>query len=203
MVLKEVDGAPTIARIELKADGKVPGIDDDEYQRLAEQAKKDCPVSRALRRCPGDPARGDAQAVARSAARDSLGHSPPDRDGVADQRRKAARDRRHLVSQTELAHERQLVEVDPFTRSVGTRAGAWDRRRPVDAMVTRRSVLAAASVSAAGLTAACGEGAMGKFVSVRDGRLAIGAAPYRFVGANIGTAPISAPTLRRSHAFAR
>ena len=48
VVLKEVDGAPTIARIELKADGKVPGIDEDEYQRLAEQAKKDCPVSRAL-----------------------------------------------------------------------------------------------------------------------------------------------------------
>jgi osmotically inducible protein OsmC len=48
VVLKEVDGAPTIARIELKADGKVPGIDEDDYQRLAEQAKKDCPVSRAL-----------------------------------------------------------------------------------------------------------------------------------------------------------
>ena len=48
VVLKEVDGAPTLARIELKADGKVPGIDEDEYQRLAEQAKKDCPVSRAL-----------------------------------------------------------------------------------------------------------------------------------------------------------
>ena len=52
VVLKEVDGAPTIARIELKADGKVPGIDDDEYQRLAEQAKKDCPVSRALGAVP-------------------------------------------------------------------------------------------------------------------------------------------------------
>ena len=48
VVLKEVDGAPTLARIELKADGKVPGIDDDEFQRLAEQAKKECPVSRAL-----------------------------------------------------------------------------------------------------------------------------------------------------------
>src|SRR3954467_1492916 len=48
VVLKEVDGAPTIARIELKAESSVPGIDDDEYQRLAEQAKRDCPVSRAL-----------------------------------------------------------------------------------------------------------------------------------------------------------
>jgi osmotically inducible protein OsmC len=52
VVLKEVDGAPTLARIELKADGKVPGIDEDEYQRLAEQAKKDCPVSRALGAVP-------------------------------------------------------------------------------------------------------------------------------------------------------
>ena len=48
VVLKEVDGAPTIARIELTAEGSVPGIEDDEYQRLAEQAKKECPVSRAL-----------------------------------------------------------------------------------------------------------------------------------------------------------
>ena len=48
VVLKEVDGAPTIARIELKAESTVPGIDEDEYQRLAEQAKRDCPVSRAL-----------------------------------------------------------------------------------------------------------------------------------------------------------
>lgn len=48
VVLKEVDGAPTLARIELKAEGDVPGIDGDEYQRLADQAKKECPVSRAL-----------------------------------------------------------------------------------------------------------------------------------------------------------
>ena len=47
-VLKDVDGAPTIARIELTAEGSVPGIDEEDYQRLAEQAKKECPVSRAL-----------------------------------------------------------------------------------------------------------------------------------------------------------
>jgi osmotically inducible protein OsmC len=52
VVLKEVDGAPTIARIELTAEGTVPGIEDDEYQRLAEEAKKDCPVSRALASVP-------------------------------------------------------------------------------------------------------------------------------------------------------
>lgn len=48
VVLKEVDGAPTLARIELTAEGSVPGIDEGEFQRLADQAKKDCPVSRAL-----------------------------------------------------------------------------------------------------------------------------------------------------------
>ena len=51
-VLKEVDGAPTIARIELTAEGRVPGIDRDEFERLAEEAKRDCPVSRALAAVP-------------------------------------------------------------------------------------------------------------------------------------------------------
>ena len=46
--LRNVDGAPTIASIDLKAEGTVPGIDEADYQRLADQAKKDCPVSRAL-----------------------------------------------------------------------------------------------------------------------------------------------------------
>ena len=52
VVLKEVDGAPTIARIDLKADGNVPGISDDDYQRIADQAKKDCPVCAPWQRCP-------------------------------------------------------------------------------------------------------------------------------------------------------
>jgi osmotically inducible protein OsmC len=52
VVLKEIDGAPTIARIDLKADGKVPGIGDDDFQRLADEAKKGCPVSRALASVP-------------------------------------------------------------------------------------------------------------------------------------------------------
>ena len=52
VVLKEVDGAPTLARIELTAEGSVPGIDEDDYQRLADQAKKECPVSRALSGVP-------------------------------------------------------------------------------------------------------------------------------------------------------
>ena len=46
--IRNIDGAPTIASIQLEVDGKVPGIDDDEFQRLADEAKRDCPVSRAL-----------------------------------------------------------------------------------------------------------------------------------------------------------
>ncbi len=46
--LRNVGGAPTIARIELETEGDVPGLDDDGFRRLAEQATADCPVSRAL-----------------------------------------------------------------------------------------------------------------------------------------------------------
>jgi lipoyl-dependent peroxiredoxin len=47
-VLRNVDGVPTITGMELKLRGKVPGLDDEAFQRLAEQAKKDCVISRAL-----------------------------------------------------------------------------------------------------------------------------------------------------------
>ena len=46
--LRNVDGAPTIAKIELETEGRVPGIDEAEFTRFAEQAKTDCVVSRAL-----------------------------------------------------------------------------------------------------------------------------------------------------------
>jgi lipoyl-dependent peroxiredoxin len=46
--LRNVDGAPTIAAIELEADGNVPGIDEQQFQQFAEEAKAQCPVSRAL-----------------------------------------------------------------------------------------------------------------------------------------------------------
>jgi osmotically inducible protein OsmC len=46
--LRNVDGAPTIAEIELEAVGKVPGLDAEGFRRYAEQAKRNCPVSRAL-----------------------------------------------------------------------------------------------------------------------------------------------------------
>jgi osmotically inducible protein OsmC len=42
------DGPPTIARIVLDTRARVPGIEDDEFQRVAEGAKQNCPVSRAL-----------------------------------------------------------------------------------------------------------------------------------------------------------
>jgi osmotically inducible protein OsmC len=50
--LRNVDGAPTIASIQLEVDGKVPGIEDADFQRLADEAKRDCPVSRALASVP-------------------------------------------------------------------------------------------------------------------------------------------------------
>lgn len=50
--LRIVDGAPTIAQIDLDVVGSVPGIDDDAFQAAAEEAKKGCPVSRALAGVP-------------------------------------------------------------------------------------------------------------------------------------------------------
>jgi osmotically inducible protein OsmC len=50
--LRNIDGAPTIAKIELDAVGSVPGLDEDEFKRYADAAKKDCPVSRALAGVP-------------------------------------------------------------------------------------------------------------------------------------------------------
>ena len=50
--LRNVDGLPTIARIELEAEGSVPGIDEDAFRGFAEKAKAGCPVSRALAGVP-------------------------------------------------------------------------------------------------------------------------------------------------------
>jgi len=46
--LEPIDGKQTISRIELVCEGDVPGIEDDAFQRIAEEAKAGCPVSRAL-----------------------------------------------------------------------------------------------------------------------------------------------------------
>ena len=50
--LRLVDGAPTITRIDLKTVGRVPGIDEAEFTRVANEAKAGCPVSRALAGVP-------------------------------------------------------------------------------------------------------------------------------------------------------
>jgi lipoyl-dependent peroxiredoxin len=46
--LRNVDGNPTIAQIDLITEGRVPDIDQAQFTEYAEQAKAGCPVSRAL-----------------------------------------------------------------------------------------------------------------------------------------------------------
>lgn len=46
--LRNVDGDPTIAQIDLVTEGRVPGIDQAQFTEYAEKAKAGCPVSRAL-----------------------------------------------------------------------------------------------------------------------------------------------------------
>jgi osmotically inducible protein OsmC len=43
-----IDDAPTISRIELTTRGRVPGLDDGGFKEAAQNAKANCPVSRAL-----------------------------------------------------------------------------------------------------------------------------------------------------------
>ncbi len=52
VTLRMVDGAPTIARIELVTVGRVPGIDQATFAEHAAAAKAGCPVSRALAAVP-------------------------------------------------------------------------------------------------------------------------------------------------------
>ena len=50
--LRFVDGAPTIAQIDLDVVGEVPGIDEAAFVATAEEAKAACPISRALAGVP-------------------------------------------------------------------------------------------------------------------------------------------------------
>lgn len=43
---------PTIKKIELDCEAKVPGVGDAEFRELAAQAKAECPVSKALAAVP-------------------------------------------------------------------------------------------------------------------------------------------------------
>jgi osmotically inducible protein OsmC len=45
---RQVEGQPTITRIDLSTRGRVPGIDEAAFAQAAEAAKQGCPVSRAL-----------------------------------------------------------------------------------------------------------------------------------------------------------
>jgi lipoyl-dependent peroxiredoxin len=46
--IDKVDEGFAITRIELETEARVPGLEDSEFQKLAEGAKKGCPVSQAL-----------------------------------------------------------------------------------------------------------------------------------------------------------
>jgi osmotically inducible protein OsmC len=46
--LEKTDGGFGIARIELAMRAEIPGVGEEEFQKLAEDAKKGCPVSKAL-----------------------------------------------------------------------------------------------------------------------------------------------------------
>jgi osmotically inducible protein OsmC len=52
VTLRPIDGTPTIAKIELVAVGRVPGIDGAAFHEHAQAAKAGCPVSRALASVP-------------------------------------------------------------------------------------------------------------------------------------------------------
>lgn len=52
VTLRSVDGAPTITTIALSTEGRVPGIDEEQFAARAEEAKQGCPVSRALAAVP-------------------------------------------------------------------------------------------------------------------------------------------------------
>jgi osmotically inducible protein OsmC len=52
VTLRIVDGAPTITSIALTTVGVVPGLDDAAFKAAADDAKKNCPVSKALAGVP-------------------------------------------------------------------------------------------------------------------------------------------------------
>jgi len=52
VTLGEQDGAPTILKIDLDTEVKAEGLDNEKLQQLAQDAKKGCPVSKALNAVP-------------------------------------------------------------------------------------------------------------------------------------------------------
>lgn len=49
ITLEPIDGVPTITTIKLDSEAKVPGISNEEFQKIAAATKDACPVSRALK----------------------------------------------------------------------------------------------------------------------------------------------------------
>lgn len=50
--LGEKDGGPHITKIELITEASVPGISEEDFQKLVQEAKENCPVSKALAAVP-------------------------------------------------------------------------------------------------------------------------------------------------------
>lgn len=50
--LRNINGAPTLTRLDIDTEGHVPGVDEQEFQRFAQEAKVNCPVARALAGIP-------------------------------------------------------------------------------------------------------------------------------------------------------
>lgn len=48
VTIESVDGAPKVTRSALEVRGRVEGIDQAAFQKAAEDAKKNCPISKAL-----------------------------------------------------------------------------------------------------------------------------------------------------------
>jgi lipoyl-dependent peroxiredoxin len=50
--LRNIDGAPMLARIDLDTAGHVSSVNEQQFQRYADEAKATCPVARALAGIP-------------------------------------------------------------------------------------------------------------------------------------------------------
>ena len=46
--IRNIDGAPTISQIDLVTHAKIPGLDDETFQKTAQDTSKICIISRAL-----------------------------------------------------------------------------------------------------------------------------------------------------------
>ena len=50
--LRNINGAPTLVRLDIDTEGHVAGVDAQQFQHFAEEAKANCPVARALAGIP-------------------------------------------------------------------------------------------------------------------------------------------------------